>query len=178
MSKHEIVTLSCKLLGIFFIANSLVYCITSISTIINLIQEYQFNFFAYTYVGPFLVYLIFGLVLWFYGSSVANIITKEMDTNAADKHTRVTADEAQSIGFSLIGLYILGGALPKLSSFFVALMLVPNTSFATISRGIEVIVQVVLGLFLLLGSQGLLGAIKALRYSGRPNKNGDSDPHE
>ncbi|MDD4049132.1 MAG: hypothetical protein PHI90_10055 [Clostridia bacterium] len=174
MTKHDIASLSCKLLGIYFIVNSLAYCIATINTIISWIQGNEFSLFVLTYIGPTLIYLIFGLLLWFYGSIIAKNITKTMELTS-EEHTKSTAYDIQAIGFSLIGLYLLGSAIPKLSSYVVAIVLVPNTNFSTISRGIETVVQVVIGLGLLLGSKGLLCLVKTLRYSGGKKEENDSE---
>lgn len=127
-----------------------------------------------TSIAPFLILLIIAIILWIFTSQITKYLLPE-DLNNDENEKKINLEELQYIAFSIIGVLILSSALPQLFN------LVPNiikmndigSSLVTSSYKTEVIfaiiekaVRVLIGLFLIFGSKGLVGLLKKIRGLG------------
>src|SRR4030042_1009308 len=55
--------------------------------------------------------LIIGIALWFYSTSLANLITKDLPESSPSKK-EFTLASVQTVAISLIGIFILSSAIP------------------------------------------------------------------
>jgi hypothetical protein len=163
MNKTEIATLSLKILSIYFLFKIL----DQVDNLIYLIAYYnnlnEGNFVNYLMaIVPAILYLIFGTLLWFSSPRLAYIIFKK-DTNIATLD--LSPDNIQLVAFSIAGFFLITNAIPQLSN-----ILVYNfTTMAYAGKAIlksEIIlafIKVLLGMWLLLGSKGIVNFVNSLR---------------
>lgn len=124
--------------------------------------------YALIVVVPVLTFLL-AAVLWFFPLTVAkNLIPSSNRTD----YVRVPLDQAQSIGFTLLGLWILGSAVPD--SFYWVFMLyqasIPETLLdlhaSHYANVVSTAVELILGIWLVFGARGLLGLLRWARTAG------------
>jgi len=104
--------------------------------------------------------------LWFFPLTVAN---KLIPRSSKADHLHVPLDQAQSVGFSLLGLWVLTNSVPD--SFYWAFMMFqasrPNSMLELRANEyaymVTTAVEVVLGIWLLFGARGLRGLLRWTR---------------
>lgn len=107
--------------------------------------------------------------LWFFPLTVANnLVPRSSKTD----HLHVPIDQAQSVGFSLLGLWVLTNSVPD--SFYWIFMTYqasrPNSMLEL--RGSEyaymvtTAIEIILGIWLLFGARGLRGLLRWARTAG------------
>jgi hypothetical protein len=107
--------------------------------------------------------------LWLFPLTVAN---KLIPRSSRTDHIRVPIEQAESIGFSLIGLWVLASSVPD--SFYWSFMAYqasrPNSILelraSEYSYMAATAVEVILGIWLLLGAKGLRGLLRWARTAG------------
>lgn len=168
MTKHDIAKLACKLLGLYTIVNSIggtmsflaylpIWKLENANTLSNMWPSYL----------QFVVWAMVGLILWFQADSFADAMG--FDNGIHDEPQTVSASEIQTIAFSVIGLTFLASSLPRAASLIGQFYMVQQKfsgPLLHVDKIAEAVVQFVVGLTLFLGSNGLVGLLKSLRYSG------------
>jgi len=107
--------------------------------------------------------------LWFFPLTVAN---KLIPRSSKPDDLHVPIDQAQSVGFSLLGLWVLTNSIPD--SFYWAFMSFqasrPNSMLelraSDYSYMVGTMVEVILGVWLLFGARGLRGLLRWARTAG------------
>lgn len=170
MNKREIASLACKILGIFIIiqgtnvlANVLSYSIATQNTVAH--ESLINTIFS-------LVYILFGGLLWFQSDKLSAIMVTE--ESPSDKGTGVGISDIQRVSFSVLGLYFIGNSLPKLVSNLLSMYSLLNrqpesTARLLLSLG-GVITELIIGLGIFLGSQGLVNFLNFTRTAGLKRK--------
>ncbi|NLI93963.1 MAG: hypothetical protein GX434_17730 [Peptococcaceae bacterium] len=166
MIKEEISGLACKILSVFLIiqgvsaiANVLTYYITSP----NIGNKYPGNIFF-----PLIFYVLLGILLWIFSNKLSKMMTKKESSDDSNENTKITPNDIQRISFSVLGLFFLVNSIPPIISgltnyyaahqFDSSIRWIPNVAgYAT---------QFIIGLFILIGSQGLVNLLKAIRTAG------------
>lgn len=116
--------------------------------------------------------LLMGLVavlLWIFPLTVAR---KLIPRTALDQPTTLPFEQVQSVGFCLMGLWVLASAVPN--AFMWAVLVYqstrPQTLFSLEPRNYGsiayVVIQLVVGLWLLFGARGLLRVLRWARTAG------------
>lgn len=115
--------------------------------------------------------ILAALLLWFFPLTVAAKIIP--DIKAKEKVASLGAAEIEVVAFSVMGLWVLTGAIPGTLNWvtFFAIWLANygagtlELSPDNIANIIDTIVELIIGFWLLLGSRGLLGIIRHLRQA-------------
>ena len=148
MNKREIASLACKILGIYLIiqgTNVLSGVLSvSLATSNPIANESLIN------VIFSLVYILFGVLLWFLSDKLSAIMVKGEHNSI--EGSDLTVSDIQRVSFSVLGLYFLGNSLPKLVSTLI------------LSGG--AIIEFIIGLGIFLGSQSLVNFLKTIRTAG------------
>jgi hypothetical protein len=118
-------------------------------------------------VGALLLVLAAGL--WFFPLAVANTL---IPSSSKTDYVQLSLDQAQSVGFTLLGLWVLASAVPD--SFYWLFMIyqasVPETLFelrtSNYASMVSTAVRLILGIWLLFGARGLLGLLRWARSAG------------
>jgi len=113
VSNHEVASLACKILGIYIIIQGInvlssVLLYVSTATSDQMVHESCIN------IVFSLVYILFGVLLWFFSDKLSAIMVTEGNHSKEDAGIEVS--EIQRVAFSVLGLYFIGSSLPRLVS--------------------------------------------------------------
>ena len=102
--------------------------------------------------------LLIAIGLWFFPLTVAS---KLISGKTTTEYPAISLDQIQSVGASLLGLWVLSSAVPNLGYYAIAIFAtgatVESGAFATIVR---LTIEVVIGLWLLFGARGIFGIVQ------------------
>ena len=125
--------------------------------------------------------LIMGLCLWLFSPSLADLITKGLSETAQTKED-FTLDRIQVVAVSMVGLLVLSSAIPELVKMIVSYLfpeINPQYVGSISLMGkikpeipvvdlVMVVVKLGLAFWLLLGSNGIVAAVRAIWAKGKP----------
>lgn len=164
MTKKEIATLSFKVLSLY----AFIKAIDKLSSLINYMYKYSLsevgvsNFIIFA--APMLLLFLFGGLLWFIAPLLAFIISR---STVLEDDSAASLLSIQTVAFSVVGLYMLADSLPALVRstiwHFTSDSHSMGASSPLIGDIIGSLVQIGLGLWLLLGSRGLVNLIRSMR---------------
>lgn len=160
MTKKEIASLSFKVLSLY----AFIKAIEKLSTLIY--YAYQVNEigvpFFMVYAVPVLLLALCGALLWFLSPVLASSISE----SAGSGDNPASLSSIQAVAFSIVGLYMVAASLPGIVRSTIWRLTEP----ASMSKGSPLLgdvmgslVQVVIGLWLLFGSRGLVNLISKMR---------------
>ncbi|NIW20267.1 hypothetical protein GWN28_18280 [candidate division KSB1 bacterium] len=128
-----------------------------------------------------LVYLIAGALLWGFSPKVARLIEGDIPQFEQEDNEFTVATVLTS-GLIILGFFVLGDALPSLVRIGIAALqpsmdnnfpqVVANAagarkSLIPWSDIVTMLVQLAFGIWLILGSRGIVAFLKKVRYAGR-----------
>ena len=122
----------------------------------------------------FSIWACASVALWKYAQAISSLITP---SGRAYLTTPASRDDIQQVLFTAVGLFILIHAAGDLAeTLYIRYTLksqgVEPPRFADqTSHALVAAAKVLIGLFLVFGSSGLVGAIKRFRETGRPSNN-------
>jgi hypothetical protein len=162
MTKNDIAKLCFKLLAIYFVMQIFYQCENIFAYLFysNEMQEYQKANFINAILPPIL-FVIFGIILWFLAPKLANSVFKP---EPEDTKSKVPVENFHSVALSVAGLYLLMISLSAIIEFVVF-----NPKFAASGQDslnswiIIAGLKIVIGIWLILGSKGIVNAIRSLR---------------
>lgn len=180
MSKKEIANLACKLLAIYTIVNGLTGGLSGLASVAAILANSQGrNGPSPTEVilmsfGPYLMFIVIGIFLWSFSHRISDFIGNEKHSAKVGSSNKKAVKEVEAIAFSVLGLFFVGSALPKAVSPIISLLTLNSFTapglnpqiLPTIGKLLEVIVHLAFGMWLLLGTHGLVNAMKKLRKAG------------
>ena len=116
------------------------------------------------------LYLLILVLLWFFAKWISEKIT--WNVNTSDKFIQFSLQDIQTLGISLIGLYLFVHGIPYFVEQFTIYWNVkmdPLKNFSwNYTRLIRPFGETVVGFVLLLGSKGITGFISRTREAGIP----------
>jgi len=167
MTKRDILELAIKIIGIYMvilILNFIHSILISIPWIFER-QEHNSLLFLISYTISVLIYFIVAYNFIFRADSLANIICKE--DKSFGESNNIQKETIQEIAFTVVGIYLIANALPKITDAIINIIQQGRFKNIQYTRGftyiISSIVQIGIGIFLVLGSKGLVNSIKKLR---------------
>jgi len=163
MTSNDIAKLCFKLLAVYFVMQ-LFYQAENIGKYFlysNQIDEYATARYIVA-ILPSILFFIFGLILWFIAPYLANSIFKP---SPAEKKKRVPVENFHSVAFSVAGLFLFATSIFQIVEYIVYDIKMANaTGNNSLSHLIIIaIIKMVLGVWLILGSKGIVNGILALR---------------
>ncbi len=186
MTKREIASLACKILG--------VYALLQIPQYLQGIYFFLSRFFVeelrddniHTFLWnlsttfvPVLLYLIAGILLWRRSDSLASRMVS--DDQPPEEQSTISGQAVSAIAFSIVGLVVLVHAIPRITHLLARLVYVygPTPEFGgervwdagTIARLTALGVQVILGAVLMVGGRALSQLVMRIRTAGLNDKN-------
>ena len=174
MNKVDFALIGCRLLALYWIVMAL-YTLSSFVIALASWNEYVNESSSLNesviYFGlvPLGLYVSAALVLWFGANRIVHFMVPSETKNSGGS---ITFLQAQSIAFSVVGLFLLFSALPEIAMvlYKIHLMKVLDSnvqiSFDTKAQILEVSLRIILGGILLLGSNGLSGILIRIRELG------------
>ncbi len=174
MNKREIAILACRIFAIYAVFHVLIYIeygLMGIWGIIHLYPPEQMGGIL-GLVGiicaPLAITLAFGICIWLRAEWVADRMLTNVDS--ANVASKPHAEDIQTIAFSVVGLVLITHAIPKLSVHIVQiyhlLQREPVGLWHLVEQCIAFVIEFGLGLWLLLGSRGLVKLIGTMRTAG------------
>jgi hypothetical protein len=163
MTSNDIAKLCFKLLAVYFVMQLFYQAENIVNYLLysNEMQEYvKANYIAA--ILPSILFLLFGLILWFIAPHLANSIFKP---KPAEKKSRVPVENFHSVAFSVAGLFLLIMSLSGIVEYIVYdIKLADSTGRHSLNHLIIIaIIKMVLGVWLILGSKGIVNGIRSLR---------------
>ena len=170
MSKREIASLACKILGIYIIIQG-INVFTSVLLFSATVAPDQMAHQNLINIFLALVYIIFGVLLWFFSDKLSAIMVTR--GSHAKEGAGIEVNDIQRVAFSVLGLYFIGSSLPKLVSALTSSMRgLPNSfQLFTLIASLGIITEFVIGLGIFLGSQGLVNFLNNMRTIGSKKEN-------
>jgi hypothetical protein len=179
MTKREIASLAIKLMGVFILLKSIVYIPMSYSGVFYAFQGHtkpgllNTLFMIMMSTGIALIPVAFSIFIILFSNKAAEWLIKE-DAPLEQPHTPVSKGEIMSIAISCLGLYFIIAAVPQVISGLLNGFSVINRQTATWFTGpyrlmnvcrqmIAPAVQMGLGVWLFLGSKGIIKIWKKFR---------------
>lgn len=163
MTKNDIANLCFKLLAVYFVMQ-LFYQAENIGKYLiysNQIDEHVTARYIVA-ILPAILFFIFGLILWFVAPYLANSIFKP---SPAEKKKRVPVENFHSVAFSVAGLFLLATSISQIVEYVVYDIKMANATGGHPMSHVIIIalIKIVLGIWLILGSRGIVNAIRAMR---------------
>jgi hypothetical protein len=173
MTKHEIASLSSKLLGIYSVLHSFTY-LQSFGVQLSFANANSSGrdlFFIYSFtVVAFCVTFGLGLVLFFFSNRTAIIFVGREETNSEPENERT--NNFQLIAFSVVGVLLITRGLPHVLRVILMIWFSMRDELPryAVSRQIYIdafvsLMEVALGCWLLFGTSGIINVINKLRKS-------------
>lgn len=158
MTKKEIAVLSFKVLSIYAfirVIDNVYYTLGSITS-----TEEGAN--RLLIIAPQLLLVLSGILLWYIAPRLASSVFK---SSTIENEPNASLSDIQAVAFSVVGIFLLASSIPEI----VKIIVIYNTMWAVGSK--EVLIQaiivlsikMILGLWLLLGSRGLVKFIRSTR---------------
>ncbi|MDQ7096725.1 hypothetical protein REC12_24335 [Desulfosporosinus sp. PR] len=167
MNKREIVSLACKILGVYVIIQGIdIIANVLTASVINPNQMGLENLIAI--IVPYIFPIIFGVLLWVLSGRLSSTMVEAGDfTN--DSSSSIKADDIQRIVFSAIGLLLIGNSLPKIVTNLTSMLTtseVPNMTARLLPGMVGALIQIIFGIGVFLGSKGLVSLLNMFKYAG------------
>jgi cytochrome c biogenesis protein CcdA len=163
MTKNDIAKLCFKLLAVYFTMQIFHHFKDIIFYLFynNEMEVYQRANFITSFL-PSILFFFSGIILWFSAPNLADSVFKP---EAEDQESKVPVEAFQCVAFSVAGLYLLMMSLPAIVTFIV------NSQQAYVASGDDTFIpyiiiaglEIIIGLWLILGSKGIVNAIRKLR---------------
>jgi len=159
MTKREIAILSFKILSIYAfikVIDNVYYTLGSITST----EDHGANLVLI--IAPQLLLVLCGILLWYIAPRLATSVFK---SSSIENEPNASLSDIQTVAFSVVGIFLLAISIPEL----VSIIVVYNTMWVAGSKeilikGIIVLsIKIILGLWLLLGSRGLVKFIRSTR---------------
>lgn len=179
MTKREIAVLICKVLGIYAFINAVnslpLILMPFIISVANGFEgtsrmEGVARWASVVNAVPLLLNVVAGVLLW----SCANGLARRMVQDEKVETPIVIGSEIQIVAFSILGLFTLLQALPRIGQLVINLynlsrqdaLMRQNFQGTTASEVVTLVIQLALGSWLLLGSSGLVRLLQSFRSVG------------
>lgn len=174
MSKQEIASLSCKILGLYMLIQSA--SVLANSLIAELVSS-SLGLSLGTAIFPFIVLMIFGILLWVGSDRISVVMVGENSLPREEKSSPITPDDIQRVAFSVLGLFFIGRSLPQLPSVFTSFLRLHQIALnpQLLSTLAQPIIQFLVGLGIFFGSSGLVNLLSSLRKAGVKEKDDTED---
>ena len=113
MSKREIASLACKILGIYMIIQG-INVMGNILSVSLATPKVIAPGSLINFLFPFIFLFLFGVLLWLLSDKLPAIMVR--GENHSNEGSGIGPNDIQRVAFSVLGLYFLGNSLPKLVS--------------------------------------------------------------
>lgn len=166
MSKYEITSLACKILGIYIIMQGIIVMANVIPISLTM-QDQSVPVMLINGIFPFVFLIIFGIIIWVFSGKLSALMLKG-ETYSEEK-SGIKANDFQRVAFSVLGLFFIGTSLPKLISNvidFITMNEMVGTTMRLLPGILGNIAQLIIGVGIFFGSQGLVNLLVYLRYVG------------
>jgi hypothetical protein len=173
MNKHEATELGIRLIAILNVTN-LLSALPSLLSVRDVAMNLEQVGVHSPWITPLVILgLLVSVFLWFGAYRIAQWMWR--DSKEINQGMSMTATQLQTILFSAIGLYLLVSVIPDALEFFVYFgqKLVTGSNFINLSdyaNGIGHLIQVLISVWLLFNSAGIVASLQRGKRSSSPRK--------
>lgn len=170
VNKHEITSLAFKILGIYLVIQGFSVMLNVLAVSITAPAFIETGNVAKIIV-PYVFPIVFGILLWVFPNRFT--VSKGKEESLSKDGFVINANDVERIIFSGLGLLFIGNSLPKLSTALLNIYIMadtPNTLIRLLPTTVGAIIQLVIGVGILLGSQGLVNLLNIIRNAGMMKK--------
>lgn len=175
MSKREIASLACKILGIYLIIQGINVMANVLSVSIATPNQVE-PVSAINIIFPYIFLIIFGVLLLLFSDKLSSIMVK--GETLPNEGLGIKPGDIQRILFSVLGLFLVGNSLPKLVTTLTSMYTtrdVANMTIRLLPGAVGAITQIILGTGVFFGSQGLVNILNMVRYAGLKREDDSSE---
>lgn len=172
MTQREFAGLACKVLGVYMIMQGL-NVLGNVAGVQAATPDPLALKNPLSIIFPFLFLIVFGILLWLFSDKLAGIMVKNGSQPVGTQG--IKASDIQKVAFSVIGLWFLGNSLPKLVSVLTTMFSTrqfSNFGMRVMFAAAGPINQLIIGLGIFLGSQGLVKLVNTARHGGLRREEG------
>jgi hypothetical protein len=116
---------------------------------------------------PFIVVIL----LWFFPLKVAAKLIPKI--NSAEQPVNLGNNEIEHIALSILGIWVLASAIPDVFYWSIFIYMIKSSGMVVgalrpenVGNIVAIIIEIIIGIWLLVGSKGIIGIIRRLRYAG------------
>jgi hypothetical protein len=172
---HKIAFLACRILSVYILANWLGALAGSAVSLLYFPPNGQIILSS---VVSMALPVAIGVLIWIFSGRLAALMVKPAAGQAGEEEPAgpVDWDTVQVVAFSITGVFFIVNAVPSLVSAFAVYTLLPQPNIGqaglqNASRMAEAVIRILLGVWLVLGSKGLVKLLKKIRTAGvNPNE--------
>jgi hypothetical protein len=170
MTSNDIAKLSFKLLAVYFIVQ-LFYQTQDILWYLfygDKMQEHMRTNYVVS-ISPSIGIFLSGIVLWFIAPGLANTIFKPKHDQEKEQ---VSLESFHAVAFSIAGLFLFVTSFREIVEYIVYQIQMASSTgkYPLASLIIVAILKIAFGLWLILGSKGVVNGIRLLRGAGVPKE--------
>jgi len=175
VNKHEITSLAFKILGICLVIQGVSVMLNVLAVSITaqaLIESGSVARIIVPYVCP----IVFGILLWYFSNRFT--VSKGKDEAFSKDSFVIKANDVERIVFSGLGLLFIGNSLPKLFTSFLNIYTMadtPNALIRLLPTTVGAIIQLVIGVGIFFGAQGLVNLLNSIRNAGLIKKDNNGN---
>ena len=164
MKKRDIASLALKLLGIYAFIVSISMLQSIVFVISRFIHTQEANLLT-SIIGfliPLILMITFGIYLLKASDKLSNRIFTGIENN--NSTMKLSSHDVQAIAFSIIGVFLITNVIPKLFQKIAQLLSLVSIQDRVLLKTVgqrlsedllEMIIQLILGLYLFLGGKGI-----------------------
>ena len=169
--KYRVFTkIGLKLIALYFFMTYVLYGINAITYLLNT-REYSnepVDIGALFFTMPMVLMVVISILLWIFAGKVANCFVGEEES--VEITQSVNYDKVQSIGFSIVGVFVVANALPDLVGCIYQIAETNKMGMdyygIYIEKTISVGLKCIIGIWLILGGRGIVNILKKVRGGG------------
>lgn len=166
---QRIAFLACRIISVYLLANWLGVFGSSVVTLFY----YPLNTPGLlSGVVSMAIPVVIGVLVWIYSAKLAGFMVRsEEEEQAGIMSASFDLDTVQVLAFTIMGVFLIVNAVPSLVAALTVYVVIPHPDLGQIglenlSRLVNSLIRIILGLGLVLGSQGLVAAIQKIRTIG------------
>ncbi|MBF4691984.1 hypothetical protein [Fusibacter ferrireducens] len=163
-----------RLIALFFILSNFSYIVGAVITVVNHLNQSNIieNYSLFLPIATMLLTFLLGICLWIFADKIADHMIGKIQIEASKEE--LDYQKVQYVAFSVAGLLIISDAVPDLISALYQIVALQKytmnsldkVSVAYHSQLITALLKSIFGIWLTLGSKGIINSIKKLKTAG------------
>ena len=174
MNYKMLTKMSIRLIALYYFVKYFVFTITSVISIVEVLRQPG----EYTGMGllsavtPMILMIIMSILLWTFAGKIADRLIGPISAEGIMQN--MDYNKIQYIAFCVAGILIICNSIPHLFSSIYQIVSIPDPQLSIPERiyngylatFIGAVIQTILGLWLVIGTKGIINMIKKLRTAG------------
>jgi|GEM_PF-6184001 len=174
MNYKILARMSIKLVALYYFMNYMVFAVSSIVSLLEIVRrpDEQADISILFATIPMIIMVVISILLWIFADKLSDrLVGKVQYVEIAQD---IDYEKVQYIAFCIAGILLIGKAMPDLFSSIYQIIIMTNSRISNGNRIYDAYlakiigsgIQCILGLWLVLGTGGIINTIKKLRTAG------------